>query len=365
MALIQFAFKETSYIKSNRDEVYQEILKKIPDEKGKIETKSGKKINKNFAIAAVTKGGEVSAKVKKHTVIVDGEEKEIFKKDLEEYKGIHERDANRVRFLDRHRQIVYRIAMGQSKAEICRELNISRGNLHIIVSSDIFKAELQKMQAKIEDNITDVTRIAKHHSPQALNKVLHVMNGEKTKARDVIAAADRIFKLAGFIDSGKRIVEGKVEHIHSVKDHHKNVDEAWKIRQKKIEAAKNGLLGSEGQTTLSLIDDKYKAESGFGKNIKDVIIDAAFNDVTEEGETNTEENLNKENEESLLIVEPDEDLIREIETAESDMILDSYIPAENSDNLFELQNEENNQEESRRTNQNHNSELAEMFGLDA
>ena len=90
--------------------------------------------------------------------------------------------ARRVR--TRHRQLMYRVLASEAPEKICKEMNISREALDILIASPLFKSELAKLSSKLRDRFLQSGNLTAEEglrqlNPLALRTLTAIMNKEK------------------------------------------------------------------------------------------------------------------------------------------------------------------------------------------
>ena len=68
------------------------------------------------------------------------------------------------------RQIMYRIASGETEKRICSDMNIAPDRLKLVTNSPLFKAELNTLRDKLRKRLLDRDQITMHDRLKVLNK---------------------------------------------------------------------------------------------------------------------------------------------------------------------------------------------------
>ena len=161
--------------------------------------------------------------------------------------------ARRVR--TRHRQLMYRVLASEAPAKICKEMNISREALDILIASPLFKSELAKLSGKLRDRFLQSGNLTAEEglrqlNPLALRTLTAIMNKEKLPltirravAKDIIdynLKLDEIKKKGGLSENAAFFIKA---HANAQKREARRLKELKEL--KAVEAAEASSPGPE------------------------------------------------------------------------------------------------------------------------
>lgn len=90
----------------------------------------------------------------------------------------------------RHSEIARRLILGQTQAQICRELGMNQGRMSLIVNSPLFVREVKRLERERDAVTVDVTRQIREAAPDALEVLQRTMYMGKTERIKYDAARD-------------------------------------------------------------------------------------------------------------------------------------------------------------------------------
>ena len=136
----------------------------------------------------------------------------------------------------RHRIIMRMQLKGFTTTDIAETLGMNISSLSYVMNSDIYKAELEKLQARADDRtvdeVVDVKRKLEQMSGFAVSKLDEMLRDPKTADK---LRVDMIFDV---LDRTGNSAPKKVEHLH---DYTSALQKAFENR-KKLRAAHNGSI---------------------------------------------------------------------------------------------------------------------------
>lgn len=129
-----------------------------------------------------------------------------------------------------HRQIMFKLLMNMTVAQIAQELDKSVGFIRVIINSPMFKLEMRKLEKKLEEKVLDVPSRAKALGPNALNVLVDAMRNAP-KYADKIVAADKVLRYGG----NEPVKKTELEMTLNVgAGHVRNVASAWELRKQQL-----------------------------------------------------------------------------------------------------------------------------------